>query len=67
MLERIHFQLAKVDNGRHRTTEINLNNCRGLGRLREPLRSIATPFSRPDRAKPTTSSRDQFAELVGTD
>jgi hypothetical protein len=64
MLERVHHELTKVNNSRDRTSEINLNNRRSLGRLREPLRSITTPFTSPHCGNPTTSPRDQLAELV---
>ena len=45
MLERVHFQLAKVDNSRYRAFKDDLNSCRSLSRLREILWSIAAPFA----------------------
>jgi len=66
MLERVHFQLAKVGNSGLGATENDLNSRRSLSRLSEILRSIAAPFSSSHRANPTTNSRDQLAELVCT-
>jgi hypothetical protein len=43
---------------------MNLNNRRGLARLRPELWRVTTPFTRPHRSYSTASFRNQFAELV---